>query len=51
LVLVADWQDGEREADEDLAAGRSEVFESDEALEYRLARTLQDDARQALVEA
>lgn len=31
------WQAGEREADEDLAAGRSEVFDSDEELERRLA--------------
>lgn len=33
----ADWQDGEREADGDLAAGRSEVFDSDEEFERRLS--------------
>jgi antitoxin PrlF len=33
----ADWQAGEREADEDLAAGRSEIFDSDEEFERRLS--------------
>lgn len=35
---AADWQAGERDADEDLAAGRSEVFDSDEEFERRLAQ-------------
>jgi antitoxin PrlF len=34
------WQAGEREADEDLAAGRSELFDSDEEFERRLAQVV-----------
>lgn len=37
------WQAGEREADGDLAAGRSEVFDSDEEFERRLAQVPDDD--------
>ena len=33
-----EWQVGEREANEDLAAGRSEVFDSDEEFEHRLSQ-------------
>lgn len=33
-----DWQAGEREADADLAAGRSEVFDSEDEFERRLAQ-------------
>lgn len=39
----AEWQAGEREADGDLAAGRSEVFDSDEEFERRLAQVSIDD--------
>ena len=31
-----EWQAGEREADEDLASGRTEVFDTDEDFERRL---------------
>lgn len=41
----ADWQGGEREADDDLAAGRSEVFDSNDAFERRLAQVPLDDSR------
>ena len=41
----ADWQAGEREAEEDLAAGRSEVFDSEEEFERRLAQVPVDDQR------
>jgi hypothetical protein len=34
----SEWQAGEREADEDLTTGRSEVFDSDEDFERRLAQ-------------
>lgn len=34
----SDWQAGEREADEDLAAGRTEVFDGDEDFERRLGQ-------------
>jgi antitoxin PrlF len=33
-----DWQAGEREADDDMTAGRSEAFDSDEEFERRLAQ-------------
>ena len=36
--LNNEWQAGENEANEDLAAGRSEVFDSDEEFERRLAQ-------------
>lgn len=39
----ADWQAGEREADTDLTAGRSEVFDSDEEFESRLGQVPADD--------
>lgn len=38
-----EWQAGEREADEDLAAGRSELFDSDDEFERRLAQVPDDD--------
>lgn len=42
---TSDWQAGEREADEDLAAGRSEVFDSDEELERRLTQVPDVESR------
>lgn len=39
----AGWQAGEREADNDLTAGRSEVFDSDEEFGRRLAHVPIDD--------
>ena len=38
-----EWQAGEREADEDLTAGRSDVFDSDEEFARRLAQVSTDD--------
>lgn len=35
---TAEWQDGEREADEDLASGRSEVFDTEDDFDRRLAQ-------------